>query len=206
MRLHVRMPAPSVLKVLLFAAEAGRELETVEAHTTSAEFFRMNPFRTVPVLETGTAVITESLSICRYLDRLWGGTGLFGRSEAEELEVEQWERRAELMLLLPAVDYAHHTLPVFAAHVAQLADVARLAADRSAKVLEIFDAELRGRRFLGGNLFSMADITAYLGVSTLAGLGAVELSGRRAVHRWSSEIADRASGEVLRSALSSAGL
>jgi glutathione S-transferase len=165
----------------------------------------MNPFGTVPVLETGTGFITESLSICRYLDRHWGGTGLFGRTAEEALEIEQWERRAELLLLLPAIDHAHHSLPVFAAHIVQQPAVADYMAERAARSLEVFDGTLRAHRFLAGSRFSMADITAYLGVTTLAGLGALDLQRYEAAHRWSSELADRVSGLVLRSALARAG-
>jgi glutathione S-transferase len=205
MRLHVNMPAPSVMKVLLFAAEAGRDLETVEADTRSDSFLRMNPFRTVPVLETASGFITESLTICRYLDRQWGGTGLFGRTSQEELEIEQWERRSELMLLLPALDYAHHTLPMFTAHLVQQPQLARMAAERSLSLLQVFDGVLGDRRFIAGADFSIADITAYLGISTFAGLGAFGLAEHGAVRRWSSEIADRVSGRILRSALAEAG-
>ena len=144
MRLYVKMPAPSVLKVLLFAAEAGRRVETVEADTSSADFLRMNPFRTVPVLETPSGFISESLTICRYLDRSWGRTGLFGHSEAEELAIEQWERRSEFMLFIPAVEYAHHVLPMFAQTVRQQPQQAETVAKRSRTFLDLFDAELRG--------------------------------------------------------------
>jgi glutathione S-transferase len=205
-RLHVKMPAPSVLKVLLFAAEAGREIETVEvSDAQSPEFLQMNPFGTVPVLDTGSGCISESLTICRYLDRLWGGTGLFGRSAGEELAIEQWERRAELMLFLPSVDYAHQTLPVFAKILPKQPQWAQLKAERSQRLLEVFERELWGRRFLAGDDFSMADITAYLGVSTFVGLGAFELPEESALRAWMGEISGRVSGRVLRSALERAG-
>jgi hypothetical protein len=51
----------------------------------------------------------------------------------------------------------------------------------------------------------MADITAYLGVSTFVGLGAFELPEESALRAWMGEISGRVSGRVLRSALERAG-
>jgi glutathione S-transferase len=205
MRLHVKMPAPSVLKVLMFAAEAAQTLETVEvSDCRSEDFLALNPFGTVPVLETESAVLTESLTICRFLDRAWGVTGLFGGDFEQGVQIEQWERRAELLLLLPAVDYAHHVLPMFAATIDQQPARARHTADRAHRVLEVFEAQLHDRPFLAGTSFSMADITAFLGISTFVGLGAFGLPA--ALMRWKSKIDRRPCGLALRSALERAGL
>src|SRR4051794_33212888 len=79
LKLHVKTPAPSALRVQVFLDECARSLEEVEVpDTRSPEFLKINPFGTVPVLETDLGeMISESLTICRYLDRQWD-TGLFG--------------------------------------------------------------------------------------------------------------------------------
>jgi len=205
MRLHVKMPAPSALKVLLFAAEAGQELETVEVDTRSPGFARMNPFRTVPVLETDSGFIGESLTICRYLDRHWGDTGLFGHSVGDQFEIEQWERRAELMLFVPSIEYAHHTLPMFARTILQQPDYAKLLAARARNVINIFEREMRNRPYVAGSDFSIADITAFIGITTFVALGACGLPEAGSLQSWKAAIDGRASGMLFRSTMARAG-
>jgi hypothetical protein len=53
MRLYIRPIAPNALKIRLFMAERGIEIETVDVETLSPEEYgRVSALRTVPVLET----------------------------------------------------------------------------------------------------------------------------------------------------------
>src|SRR5262249_21630569 len=115
MKLYVKTPAPSVLKGQIFLDECGHSLEEIEAEDTQSPVcLQINRFGTVPVLETDSGeMISQSLTICRYLDRQWQ-TGLFGGTAEEQLQVELWERRAELLLYVPAIEYVHQMHPMFA--------------------------------------------------------------------------------------------
>src|SRR5687767_6303876 len=70
MRLYIRPIAPNALKVVIFMAERGIEIETVDVGELAPEdYARISPLRSVPVLETDSGLtITESLTICQYLD------------------------------------------------------------------------------------------------------------------------------------------
>lgn len=199
MKLYVKASAPSVLRVQIFADECGRLVEEVEVEDTrSPTFLLINPFGTVPVLQTDAGeIISESLTICRFLDREWG-SGLFGNSEKERLQVELWERRAELLLYIPAVEYVHQTHPMFAGRIEQQAEWARVLTARARAALAVFNAQLEHNPFIAGPAFSIADITAFLGVSAFAAFGAVDLSQFPALGRWSEEIGARPSMERLR--------
>jgi glutathione S-transferase len=199
MRLHVKGQAPSALKVLIFIAECGRSIEPFEVtDTRSAKFLKLNPFGTVPVLETDSGeFITESLTICRYLDRLWGMPGLFGTGLRDRLQVELWERRADLLLFIPGIEYVHHTHPMFATMIEQQPGYADLLAKRLVKVLEVLEDRLSGSRYLAGETFSMADITAFLGVSAFAAFGAFEIPLTGPLRRWNDEVRKRPSMRLL---------
>lgn len=198
MRLHVRKGAP-VFKVLMFLAECGREIETVEVDDLhSHEFLRLNPFGTVPVLELESGeAICESLTICRFLDERWGGTGLFGRNPHERLKVEQWERRAELQLFNPSVDFAHHLHPRFAGALRQHPPWARSLAERARDILQILEIRLCECPYLALDRFTMADITAYFGLCAFEALGAFTVPRLGALGRWKRQVAERPCGRVL---------
>lgn len=85
MRLYIRPIAPTALKVLTFLAERGLEVETVDFGTLAPEDYgRISPLRTIPVLATDSGLaITESLTICQYLDEVSPGRPLFGEGSEE---------------------------------------------------------------------------------------------------------------------------
>jgi len=170
MRLYVRRTAPNALKVLVFAAEREITLDIVDVDALSLKEFRcISPLGIVPALVTRNgSVLTESLTICRYLDEVSPGELLFGHSAEERATIGMWERRSELMLLNPAIDYIHHTLPEFTQVTRQFPAWARQDALSAAeRLLPLMEAQLLRNRYLAGNRFSAADITAYFGCSAL---------------------------------------
>jgi len=199
MKLHVKTPAPSVLKVQIFLDECAHSLEEIEVEDTrSSAFLKINPFGTVPVLETDSGdMISESLTICRLLDRQWQ-TGLLGGTEGERLQIELWERRAELLLYVPAIEYVHQMHPMFVGRFEQHPEWAKVLAARTRQALAIFNGRLEETQFMAGDTFSIADITAFLGVSALAAFGAVDLAEFPALARWAEAIGSRPSMARLR--------
>jgi glutathione S-transferase len=208
MRLYIRPIAPNALKVLVFLAERNLEVETVDVGTLpDEEYGQVSPTRTVPVLETdGGLAITESLTICQYLDEVSPGPPLFGEGPGERAAIAMWERRAELMLMNPAIEYGHHCQPMFAGRVQQFPDWARAHVGQSAKMLALMEARLAQSRFLAGERLTMADITAFLGVSGLVGWGAIELRPGPATARWLGEISPRPSMAPLHALAAQFGL
>jgi glutathione S-transferase len=194
-RLYIRPYAPNAVKVLVFLAERGLDVETVDVATApEEEFARISPLRQVPALDTGTgASITESLTICQYLDALAEGPSLFGDDLEERTRIAMWERRAELTLLDVCVEYCHHTQPFFARRLTQFPDWAKAHARKAVPMLAMMEAELVGSRFLAGPSFSMADITAYLGIGGLALWGALTAPLGPATQRWMAELGARPS-------------
>lgn len=192
MRLYVKPAAPSVLKVQIFEDECGHSIEEIDvADTRAPEFLAKNPFGTVPVLETDLGeTLSESLTICRYLDRQWN-SGLFGRSDDERLRIELWERRAELLLYIPAIEYVHQMHPMFAGRIEQHPEWGKVLATRAQRALGGFNEQLEKMQFVAGDRFSIADITAFVGVSAFVAFGAVDPSSFVALTRWSGAVGAR---------------
>jgi len=195
MRLYIRPIAPNALKVLIFLAERGIEIETVDVETLSPEEFgRVSPLRTVPALVTDDGLaITESLTICQYLDSIVPGPSLFGEGLEERTIVAMWERRAELMLLAPAIEYGHHRQPMFAGRLEQFPDWAESNVAQSARLLALMEERLAESDYLAGSRFAMADLTAFLGYAGLVGWGAIEPRPGPALARWIGKVGPRPS-------------
>jgi glutathione S-transferase len=208
MRLYVRPIAPNALKVLVFLIERGLEVETVDVGGLSDEdYARISPLRTVPVLETDSGLsITESLTICQYLDETADGPPLFGEGVEERTVVAMWERRAELMLMNPAIEYGHHCQPMFAGRLIQHPDWAKDHVTQSAKMIALMEARLAGSRYLAGERFTMADLTAFLGFAGLVGWGAIEPRPGPALGRWLGEVGPRRSMAPLHALAAQFGL
>jgi glutathione S-transferase len=200
MRLYIRPIAPNALKVLIFMAERGIEVETVDVgELAPEEYARVSPMRTVPVLETdGGLYITESLTICQYLDAAVPGPSLFGEGLDERAVVAMWERRAELVLMNPAIEYGHHTQAMFAGRLEQYPDWARAHVAQSGKMLALMETRLTESCFLAGERFTMADLTAFLGWAGLVGWRAIEPRPGPALGRWLGEVGARPSMAPLR--------
>jgi glutathione S-transferase len=194
-KLYIRPIAPNALKVLIFMAERGIGIETVDVEgLTAEEYGRISPLRTVPALTTDSgAAITESLTICQYLDALFPGPSLFGEGLEERTLVALWERRAESRLVQPAIEYGHHCQPMFAGRLTQYPDWARDNVAPSGPMIALMEQRLGTSRHLAGEDFTMADLTAFLGLAGLIGWGAIERPSGPALGRWLGEVRARPS-------------
>ena len=75
-----------------------------------------------------------------------------------------------------------------------------LLATRARAMLAAFEDRLGGSRYLAGDFFSMADITAFLGLSALVAFGAIEAPPAGPLARWLGEVGQRPSMGLLRAA------
>ena len=162
-------------RVRIFLAEKRVTVPVEEFDMDSAghrqpAFLAKNPLGTLPVLELddGT-LVSESVAICRYFEEAIPEPPLFGRSALERTQVEMWNRRMELELLLPTIDVFVHTNPFWAGRRTQIAawgeERLRVLVDR----LRWLDGELRDREFIGIDRYNIADITAQVAILTARG-------------------------------------
>jgi glutathione S-transferase len=165
MKLYDSKLAPNARRVRIFLAEKGMSVPMVDMDLArldqkTAAFSVLNPFQTVPVLELDDGeIISESAAICRYFEELRPEPPLFGVGAIERARVEMWHRRLELQLFFPIAQAYRHTHP--AAKVLepqQIPDWAELNRGRALRTMAVVDEALRGRPFIAGDRFSIADI------------------------------------------------
>ncbi|OBX20659.1 glutathione S-transferase [Erythrobacter sp. QSSC1-22B] len=157
-------PAPNPRRVRIFAAEKGIDLPSQEVsipkrEQKAADFVDKNSRGQTPILELddGT-VIAESVAIMRYLEALTPEPPLFGTSPLEIAEIEMWNRRVELILMLPIGAVWVHTHPFTAALPGRNTEWGEANRPRVEEAMRFFDTSLDGREFLAGKAFTAADI------------------------------------------------
>ncbi len=161
--------APNPRRVRIFLAEKGIEVpleqvDIMKGDHKKPQFTELNPVQRIPVLmlDDGTA-ISETMAICRYFEALQPEPSLFGRTPLEIAEIEMWGRRAELYFLFPVAQCFRHMHPSMAElEVPQVPAWAEANKPRVAEIIHVFDEALRKTRYLAGDQFSVADITAVI--------------------------------------------
>ena len=157
-------PAPNPRRVRIFAAEKGIELPSTEVsipkrEQKSPEYVAKNPRGQTPILELddGT-VIAESVAIMRYLEALNPEPALFGTDAVEIAHIEMWNRRVEMILMIPVSQVWVHTHPFTAALPGRNAEWGEANRPRFVDAMRFFDRSLSGREFIAGGDYSAADI------------------------------------------------
>jgi glutathione S-transferase len=158
--------APNPRRVRIFLAEKGVAYDTIEvsiaaqAHQTP-EFRRKNPIALLPVLELADGrILRESMAICRYVEELHPEPNLFGADPWERAQIEQWNRHAELELLVPISQVFRNTHKFWIGRIKQCSEFGEIMREQVMTRFEWFDGELANRQWIAGARFTVADITA----------------------------------------------
>ncbi len=197
------MPAPNPRRVRIFLAEKGMEIALVDValqkgeHKT-ADHVARNSLGQTPVLELDDGThLSETVAICRYLERLWPEPAMFGRTALEEAQVDMWVRRIEFQLMGPAGNFWRHAHPFTARVVVpqykEFGEANRGAYERALRWL---DGELAGRAFVAGDVFTMADICALSTVDFADWIGLKVPEGAGNLRAWHARVSARASASA----------
>jgi glutathione S-transferase len=171
-------PAPNPRRVRLFMAEKGIAIPEVmvsmrQREHKSPEFRAKNLMGQLPTLELDDGrTLSETVSICRYLEAIHPDPPLFGQGDFEVAEVDMWIRRAEFALMTPVGMFWRHAHPFTAALIAQHKDFGESNREHYATGCHLFDRALSdGRPFLVGETYTMADICALTTIDFAAWIG-----------------------------------
>jgi glutathione S-transferase len=169
MQLYGSKMAPNSDRVEMFLHEKGIDLPITPINLMAGEqhadrYKDIAPNRKVPclVLDDGTA-IRESIAICRYFEEIQPEPALFGSGAVQRAQVEMWQRLMELELLMPIAMSFRHTHPgAKVLEPIQLPEFGALQHAAAMKRIGVLNKELADREWLLGEVFTVADITAYI--------------------------------------------
>ncbi len=180
-------------RVRVFAAELGIELEREQVDVLAGEHLQFehlqrNPYGAVPTLELddGTT-ISESAAICRYLADLNAEnkhSNLLGNTPAERALIDMWDRRVEHGLLGAVASFFHHGTEGLATDKYRNSDWGQHNKDAIAAEMHRLDQQLQENKYLAGETFSMADITALCAIDFAALLGMPIADEHTALQGW----------------------
>lgn len=205
MMLYTFSLAPSPQRVEIFMKEKGINIpsETVDMmkqEQLSDNYKEINPRATLPalVLDDGT-VISEVVTICRYLEISNPDTPLLlGEDAKQQALIGEWDHRLESEFLLPIADALRNQGDGFKGRalpgvldIEQIPQLVTRSIKRIKAFLEILDKQLSDNKFVAGDTFSMADITAYVGISFAVWVQISVPEELKNINRWFDEISKR---------------
>ena len=195
-------PAPNPRRVRIFLAEKNIEVEHERvplregAHKTPA-FLEKNSLGQIPVLELDDgSYISESVSICRYLEDTHPETPLFGRDAKEKALIDMWCRRIELRLMVPIANIWRHTHPLTAALLVQYKDFGESNRPRVDEFYVWLDEELKNQSFIAGDAYSIADIVALTAIDFGRMIGVDIPQACTRVWDWHRRVSERPSAQA----------
>lgn len=207
MKLYDFALAANGKRVRVFLAEKDLTVPTFELNLREGQqftepFTSLNPFNCVPFLELddGT-VISESVSVCRYLEELNPEPSLLGRTAVERATIDMWNRRIEIDGFMPILHAVRNHLPNFKGRVIpgtrsdlpQLPAMVERGQDMLRVLLERIDPQLAKSEFIAGPSISIADITGYF-MMNMANMLEMDIEGPYPnVFRWHQTLSRRPS-------------
>ncbi len=204
MKLYDHPTAPNPRRVHVFMAEKGIEIERINVDMQKREhkseaFLKMNANGQIPVLELDNGShISESISICRYLEALQPSPTLFGATPADIGRIDMHLRRIELLLgRNVSTSWVNGPIVAKLGRFEQIPE-AKVQSDAFVNNFYIrMDQELGERAMIAGNDYSIADITAMVTIDFAEQL--VDLKpdpGLLNLARWREEVGARPSASA----------
>jgi glutathione S-transferase len=158
--------APNPRRVRIFLAEKSVAYDTIEVliatdQHLSVDYRRKHPLSLLPILELEDGrILRESMAICRYIEETHPEPNLFGADAWERAQIEQWNRHAELELLIPIQNIFRNSNAFWQGRIKQAPEFAAIMTDLVGARLDWLEKELTGRSYMAGDRFTVADITA----------------------------------------------
>ena len=202
MKLYDSVMAPNPRRVRIFLAEKGitvptEQVDIAKAANRAPEYLAKNPLGGVPILELDDgSILTESVAICLYFEGLHPQPPLLGVDARDKAFVEMWQRRMELGVLSNTAGCFRNTHAFFKGRIPQVPEFGAVCKEAAAKQLEWLDGELANRRFIAGDRYSIADITALVGID-FGKVSDIRIQpGQKNLSRWYQEVSTRPSAKA----------
>ena len=206
MRLFDFPRAPNPRRVRIFIAEKGIDIPKIQVNLfrmeqLSPEFRAINPGCTVPVLETDEGVyLTECVAICRYLERMYPDPTLFGSGATEEALVLMWNNISENEGMPAVAEVLRNLSPGFRhrvfpgpANIEQIPELVERGRIRTKQFFDRVEGRLADNQYLGGDNFSVADITLLSIVEFATWVDIDATVSRPSTARWYQQVSARPS-------------
>lgn len=202
MKLYDSKMAPNPRRVRIFLAEKGiqvsdDQVDLAKAQNRSPEFLKINPMGGVPVLQMDDGTnLAESVAICRYFEETHPEPRLMGIDARDKAVVEMWQRRMELNLFSTVAGCFRNTSEFFKGRIPQVPEYGEVCRQAAEKAFGMVDGFLADRKFIAGERYTIADITALVAVD-FAKLIKLRVSPeQKNLARWHEAVSSRPSAKA----------
>ena len=203
MKIYEFTGAPNPRRVRVFLAEKGiNNVPSVQVNIATGEnrkpeFLKINPMGGLPVLELddGT-LIAESVAICRYFEESHPEPRLMGVDAKDKAVVEMWNRRMEFEVLAMTAASFRNTSDFFKGRIPQVKEYGEIAKNAAIKRLEWLDTVLADREFIAGPRYTIADITALIGIDFGRTTAIKIQENQKNLARWHQAVSSRPSAKA----------
>ncbi|GAB5467622.1 MAG: glutathione S-transferase [Rhodospirillales bacterium] len=203
MKIHDLEGLPNPARVRIALAEKGASdkvafvpVDVMGGEHRSEAFKQKNPDASVPCLELEDGTyISQCTAITEYLDGALEGPSLCGETAKERAVIHMMNRRAEAGLMDAVGAYFHHATPGLGPDLETDQNPAWGLKQRAVaeQTMTYLDGVLAKNRYLAGDRFSMADITAFAGLA-FADFAKVEIPETLShLKAWRQQVAARPS-------------
>ncbi|MBC8238853.1 MAG: glutathione S-transferase N-terminal domain-containing protein, partial [Alphaproteobacteria bacterium] len=166
--------------------------DRAKGDTKQADSWAKNSLGKRPLLERDDGpCITEPHAICRYLEELHPAPPLLGRTPVERAQVEMWNRRMELEILLPLMHVFSHTHEMWKGVHTQVAEWGEVCRENTLARLAWLDDEIADREFIVNDSYTVADITAQCALVLGKAVGVRVPEELSNVNAWFARVAAR---------------
>ena len=201
--------APSPRRVRVFIAEKGIGVETIEVDLAnreqlSADFMRINPDCTVPVLELDDGTrLTEVFAICQYLEDAYPEPVLMGENASNRALITMWNAKIEQQGLGALAESLRNRVKGMKGRALTGPDdfeqIPELV-DRGRRRFEIFmdrmDGHLKDSEYVVGDAFTIADISLLVSID-FAAWSKISIEDEMVnLRRWYDLVSARPSAQV----------
>jgi glutathione S-transferase len=209
MKLYDYAPAPNPRRVRMFLAEKGIAVPTVQVDLRAdaqfaPEFRAVNPDCTVPVLELDDGTrLADVMAICVYFEVLQPEPALMGSGPLGSATVAAWQRQVERDGFFAVAETLRNSSPAFKGRALPGADdyeqipaLVERGRARVGKFFQMLDTRLAAHKFVAGEQFSIADITAVVAVDFARWIRLTVPEDLSHLRRWHAEISARPSAKA----------
>jgi glutathione S-transferase len=202
MKIYEFTQAPNPRRVRIFLAEKGitvplEQINLAAADNRKPEFLKINPMGGLPVLELDDGIhIAESVAICRYFEETHPKPPLMGIDAKDKAVVEMWQRRMEFEILMMTAGAFRNMSDFFKGRIPQVKEYGEVCRNAALKRLEWLDTVLADREFIAGPRYTIADITAMVGIDFGRTTGIKILENQKNLARWHQAVSNRPSAKA----------
>jgi len=172
LKLYDCTTAPSPRRARMLLAEKGIKYENIQIDLRTDEqmgenFREVNPRCTVPALVTDDGILTENVEIAVYLEAIYPENPMLGTTPREKSLIAKWNWRCEtegLMSIASALRNNSSAMKDRALpgprNIVQIPELAKRGFKQITWFFEDLNTQLQDNKYVAGDSYSFADITA----------------------------------------------